>query len=210
MDARAQYIRWFEECDLNDVPTVGGKNASLGELLKADIPVPPGFAVTTELYHRFLDEGDLKQPILNQIDKIQSDDTQSGEAASRAIRAMIEETPVSLEIEDYIAEFYRRLSKQSHIPAVPAAVPVAAEQQPHLQVGRRASPHSPDRDRAGPGALRPTPDLATNRDLAILSRDPSGDPELTDTAPLDQRSVRGRRCGRFQHRHLDSSLMERE
>ncbi|MDM8554891.1 PEP/pyruvate-binding domain-containing protein [Desulfococcaceae bacterium HSG7] len=122
MDARAQYIRWFEECDLNDVPTVGGKNASLGELLKADIPVPPGFAVTTELYHRFLDEGNLKQSILNQIDKIQSDNTQSGEAASRTIRAMIEETPVSLEIEDYIAEFYRRLSKQSHIPAVPAAV----------------------------------------------------------------------------------------
>jgi len=122
MEARYQYIRWFGECGLADVPTVGGKNASLGELLKADIPVPPGFAVTTALYHRFLDEGNLRQPILNHLEKIPADDTQAGETASLTIRKMIEETPVSFEIEDYIAEFYRRLSRQSYIPAVPVAV----------------------------------------------------------------------------------------
>jgi pyruvate,water dikinase len=48
MEDRSRYVLWFQECDLNSISLVGGKNASLGELLKAGIPVPPGFALTTE------------------------------------------------------------------------------------------------------------------------------------------------------------------
>ncbi|CCK79759.1 PEP/pyruvate-binding domain-containing protein [Desulfobacula toluolica] len=122
MEKRSDYVRWFEECDLELIPVVGGKNASLGELLKAKIPVPPGFAITTKAYKLFLEQGKIKQKIFKIIDGIKADDVDSGETASKTIRDLIEKTPVSDDLQDYICEFYRLLSKKSNVPAVPAAV----------------------------------------------------------------------------------------
>ena len=55
------YILWFDEVGLSDLPVVGGKNASLGEmrkeLTKQGVNVPNGFAVTVNAYHSLLDEG---------------------------------------------------------------------------------------------------------------------------------------------------------
>jgi len=122
MEKRLDYVSWFEECDLDDIPIVGGKNASLGELLKAGIPVPPGFAVTTNAYNLFLEQGKIKNEIFKILKDTESADVVSGEAASKTIRELIEDTSVGDELEDYICEFYRRLSKRSHVPAVPVAV----------------------------------------------------------------------------------------
>ena len=122
MEKRYDYVLWFEECDLTSIPLVGGKNASLGELLKAQIPVPPGFAITTKAYNLFLEQGNIKKKIFNILENIKANDMDSGEAASKAIRALIENTPMNEDLQDYIAEFYRRLSKKCHVPAVPAAV----------------------------------------------------------------------------------------
>ncbi|WP_300459103.1 PEP/pyruvate-binding domain-containing protein [Desulfobacula sp.] len=122
MEKRNDYVLWFEECDLTSIPLVGGKNASLGELLKAKIPVPPGFAVTTKAYTLFLEQGQIKTEIFRILDGIKVNDMDSGEEASKAIRALIESTPVSDELQDYICEFYRRLSKRSNVPAVPVAI----------------------------------------------------------------------------------------
>ena len=63
MEKRSDYVLWFEECDLGSIPIVGGKNASLGELLKAEIPVPPGFAITTNAYRLFLEQGGIRKEI---------------------------------------------------------------------------------------------------------------------------------------------------
>jgi len=101
---------------------VGGKNASLGELLKAEIPVPPGFAITTNAYTLFLEQGQIKKEILRTLDSIKANDMNSGEEASRVIRALIESTPVNEDLQDYICEFYRRLSKRCTVPAVPVAI----------------------------------------------------------------------------------------
>ena len=55
------YILWFDEIGLTDLPVVGGKNASLGEMRKElkeqGVNVPNGFAVTVDAYHALLDEG---------------------------------------------------------------------------------------------------------------------------------------------------------
>jgi pyruvate,water dikinase len=59
----SKYVLPFEECDLSMVAKVGGKCASLGELMKARIPVPPGFAITTDAYELFLDENSLTQGV---------------------------------------------------------------------------------------------------------------------------------------------------
>lgn len=122
MQERSKFVLWFQECDLDTIPLVGGKNASLGELLKAGIPVPPGFAVTTETYDRFLDEGRIRDEILSLLKEAPPGDVEKGEKASRSVRKLIEATPLGVELEDYIGEFYRRLSVECHVPAVPAAV----------------------------------------------------------------------------------------
>jgi pyruvate,water dikinase len=122
MEKRYDYVLWFEECDMDSVPLVGGKNASLGELLHAQIPVPPGFAVTTQAYRLFLEQGGLKKEIMELLADVRANDVASGENASRKIRARIEETDVSDDLQDYICEFYRRLSKRCNVPAVPVAV----------------------------------------------------------------------------------------
>ena len=61
------YIRWFADLGLDDIPLVGGKNASLGELYRALAPmgvrVPPGFAITADAYRHFLREAHLDQQI---------------------------------------------------------------------------------------------------------------------------------------------------
>ena len=59
----AGYVRWFEEIGTDDVPLVGGKNASLGEMYRAldakGVKVPNGFAITAEAYLHFLNEAKL-------------------------------------------------------------------------------------------------------------------------------------------------------
>ncbi len=59
------YILWFDEIGLNDLPLVGGKNASLGEmrreLKEKGVNVPNGFAVTVNAYHALLDEGIVQE-----------------------------------------------------------------------------------------------------------------------------------------------------
>jgi pyruvate,water dikinase len=119
---RANYVRWFKECELKDVTVVGGKNASLGELLKAKIPVPPGFAITTAAYDLFLGSAGIREDIFGILRSMKIDDTAAGERASEEIRTIIEQSPLSIDLEDYIGEFYRRLSKNSNVPAVPVAV----------------------------------------------------------------------------------------
>ncbi len=122
MEDRAHYVLLFQECDLDAIPIVGGKNAGLGELLKAGVPVPPGFAVTTRTYNRFLDEAGLRGEILGLLEGIDPEDVSAGDKAGRAIREMIESAAISIRIEDYIGECYRRLSRKCHAPAVPVAV----------------------------------------------------------------------------------------
>ena len=66
----SKYVLLFEQCDLSMVQKVGGKCASLGELMKARIPVPPGFAITTDAYELFLDENGLTQEVTARLKKL--------------------------------------------------------------------------------------------------------------------------------------------
>lgn len=122
MKERSNYVVWFQECNLDTIPIVGGKNASLGKLLADNIPVPPGYAITTKVYDRFLEDGKIKNEINNILAGIDPEDLTTGETASAKIRELIENTAIEIELEDYIAEFYRQLSKQCNMPAVPVAV----------------------------------------------------------------------------------------
>jgi pyruvate,water dikinase len=116
------YVIPFEECDLSMVGRVGGKCASLGELLKARIPVPPGFAITTESYVRFMDENGIAEQVIKRLDGLTESMVEETEDASKDIRTWIEAGTISEELEDFIAEHYRLLSRRALCPALPVAV----------------------------------------------------------------------------------------
>jgi pyruvate,water dikinase len=112
----------LKDCNRTSIDLVGGKCASLGELINAGIRVPPGFAVTTEGFRGFIDGAGIKEAIQQELIDLTEDDIERQEAASKKIRSMIEEAEFSIELEDQIAESYRVLSVQCNVPAVPVAV----------------------------------------------------------------------------------------
>jgi pyruvate, water dikinase len=116
------YLIPFEKCDMSMVDTVGGKCASLGELLRAQIPVPPGFAITTETYKQFLTDNGLTDKVINRLKGVDETMTDEVERAASDIRTWIEAGIISEPLEDIIADEYRLLSRQARIPALPVAV----------------------------------------------------------------------------------------
>ena len=62
-ETRKALVLWFENLRKTDIPVVGGKNASLGEMIHAGMPVPPGFAVTAYAYEKFLKQTRIAKKI---------------------------------------------------------------------------------------------------------------------------------------------------
>jgi len=116
------YTLWFEKAGKEALNLVGGKNASLGELIRADIPVPPGFSVTTEAYQEFLLEGGIKEKIEKTLSPIGLEDVASLEEASKTIRELIRTTPLPKGIEEVIRSNYQALSKVCEVSDIPVAV----------------------------------------------------------------------------------------
>ena len=108
-------ILWFEQLSKDDIPIVGGKNANLGEMTKAGIPVPPGFAVTAITYKKFIEETGIAEKIYRIIEETVTDPSnpQQYEEASKKIRKLIEETPTPKYIEEEVVKAYRELSRRA-------------------------------------------------------------------------------------------------
>ena len=115
-------VCWFDDCRKESVPLVGGKCASLGELISAGVRVPPGFALTTEGYRRFIADAGIAGEVRSMLAGLDLADLDALEAASARIRAAIEAHPFSNELEDLVAESYRRLSLRCAMAAAPVAV----------------------------------------------------------------------------------------
>ena len=89
-------VCWFEDCRKDSVPLVGGKCSSLGELINAGVRVPPGFALTTEGYRRFMAEaGHRRAKSQSLLGGLDAQDMDALETASASIRAVIEAQPFS-------------------------------------------------------------------------------------------------------------------
>ncbi|OGA20059.1 MAG: phenylphosphate synthase subunit beta [Betaproteobacteria bacterium RIFCSPLOWO2_02_FULL_67_19] len=122
MSAGPPELCWFEECRKESVPLVGGKCSSLGELINAGVRVPPGFALTTEGYRRFMAETGMDRAVRSLLRDVDVADLDALERSSAQIRARIESQDFSTELEDGIAECYRKLGVRCCIPALPVAV----------------------------------------------------------------------------------------
>ncbi|MGB9841907.1 MAG: phosphoenolpyruvate synthase [Candidatus Bathyarchaeales archaeon] len=113
-EAKKAFIIWFENLRNTDVPLVGGKNASLGEMIHAGLPVPPGFAVTAYAYETFLKQTRIAEMIYKIIKETVTDpnDPQQYSVASEKIRALIETSQMPKEIENAIKSAYKELNSR--------------------------------------------------------------------------------------------------
>ncbi|MGE5047766.1 MAG: PEP/pyruvate-binding domain-containing protein, partial [Deltaproteobacteria bacterium] len=112
-----RFVRWFAEVGLSDVGLVGGKVASLGEMIRElqplGIRVPDGFAVTAEGYRHFIAAAGLESKIREHLDGIGKGDVQRLVARSAQIRRLITEAALPREIADEAMAAYRSLSQRS-------------------------------------------------------------------------------------------------
>jgi pyruvate,water dikinase len=122
------YILWFDEVGLSDLPLVGGKNASLGEMRKeltrSGVNVPNGFAVTTNAYHAFLDGGilqewhetkrklDIKDNIREILSDLDADDVENLSERGSRVRRLIYSLEFPREVIEEIVKAYRKLCKE--------------------------------------------------------------------------------------------------
>ena len=116
------YTLWFDKAGKEALGLVGGKNASLGELIRADIPVPPGFSVTTEAYNEFLSGSEIKEKIEEVLSRIDLQDVASLEEASKTIRELMAGAPFPKKIEEEICSNYQALAQVFDAPDLPVAV----------------------------------------------------------------------------------------
>lgn len=113
-EMKQDLVLWFEKLRKTDIPSVGGKNANLGEMTYAGIPVPPGFAITAYAYKKFIEETGIAKKIYEIIDKTVKDknDPAQYEVASKKIRELIESTPMPKDIENAIKHAYEEMNKK--------------------------------------------------------------------------------------------------
>ncbi len=107
---QGRYVFPFSQLRMTDVDRVGGKNASLGELLSqltsAGIRVPDGFATTAEAFRLFIKESGLEERIAKRLEGLDVEDVHALAAAGAEIRRWVEEAPFPAELEKEIREFY--------------------------------------------------------------------------------------------------------
>jgi pyruvate,water dikinase len=110
----ARLILWFDEIDRNLVPNVGGKSANLGEMMRIGVPVPDGFAITTEAYEKFMGETGAADEINQYLNKFKEGlkNVSQYQEASQAIRHIIETKEIPQYIGDAISSYYEMLCEK--------------------------------------------------------------------------------------------------
>lgn len=107
-------IEWYENLGINDVETVGGKNASLGEMVqhltKSGVRVPGGFATTADAYRRFLIESGLAERIDGMLKTLDVDDVRELAKVGAEIRQAVEDQPFPADLEQEIRDAYAKLA----------------------------------------------------------------------------------------------------
>jgi len=93
-------ILWLEEIKKEDITSVGGKGASLGEMASLGLPVPKAFVVTAQAFRRFLVETGIEDAIFRKLERLDVDDNDALESVSREVQDLV----LSAEIPDYIKE----------------------------------------------------------------------------------------------------------
>src|SRR5512135_431733 len=126
-------VSWLRDLRMTDLDQVGGKNASLGEMMghlsQAGIRVPGGFATTAEAYRRFLSHSGLDRRIGERLARLDSTDVRALAACGKEIRAWIEAAPFPADIEAAIQKNYQEL-----VASISSQTSFAGQQETFLNI----------------------------------------------------------------------------
>lgn len=127
-------VLWYNQLGMHDVDRVGGKNASLGEMItnlsSLGVSVPNGYATTSYAFNQFLDQSGLNQRIYDLLDKTNIDDVDELAKAGKQIRQWVVDTPFQPELETAIREAYEQLSSDDAEASFAVRSSATAEDMP--------------------------------------------------------------------------------
>lgn len=127
-------VLWYNQLGMHDVDRVGGKNASLGEMItnlsSLGVSVPNGYATTSYAFNQFLDQSGLNQRIYDLLDKTNIDDVDELAKAGKQIRQWVVDTPFQPELEAAIREAYEQLSSDDAEASFAVRSSATAEDMP--------------------------------------------------------------------------------
>ncbi len=115
-------IVWYDRYERSQKELVGGKNASLGEMMVAELPVPPGFALTIDAYHQIWSHEGLVDEVNELLRSIDHDDFAANIETSNKIRAAIEAIEVPESVVEALTTAYAALCDHCGVEDVPVAV----------------------------------------------------------------------------------------
>jgi len=127
-------VLWLEDVRADDLETVGGKAASLGELTAAGLPVPPAFVVTADTYRSFIEETNIDEELFEVVDVDTDDSKALAEAAERA-QTLIRETALPESLREDLIEAYGNIGEGS---AVAVRSSATAEDMPSIAANESA------------------------------------------------------------------------
>jgi len=128
------YVLWYEQLGMGDVEIVGGKNASLGEMISnlssVGVQVPGGFATTSHAFNEFLELSGINEKMYTLLDNLDVDDIAALGLAGKTIRQWILDTPFQPALEDAIKEAYEKLAASSQGMSFAVRSSATAEDMP--------------------------------------------------------------------------------
>ena len=116
------YVVWFDQYHEDDHQRVGGKCASLGQMTAAGLPVPPGFALTTDAYDTLKTHPDIVELVDEDLAHVDESDSPALRAAARRVRDSIESLPLPDDVREAVEESYGALCELCNLDDVPVAV----------------------------------------------------------------------------------------
>ncbi|MCE9870222.1 phosphoenolpyruvate synthase [Hafnia alvei] len=127
-------VLWYNQLGMHDVDRVGGKNASLGEMItnlsELGVSVPNGFATTAQAFNDFLEQSGVNQRIYDLLDKTDIDDVTQLAKAGAQIRQWVVETPFTPALERDIRSAYQQLAQDNADASFAVRSSATAEDMP--------------------------------------------------------------------------------
>ena len=113
MKKESEFILWFSDINMDSLPKVGGKAASLGEMFNIKLPIPNGFCVTAYAYEHFLEKTNIKTRISRLLKNINVEETENLEETAQKVQDIILEQEMPIEIKKEILESYEVMNIDS-------------------------------------------------------------------------------------------------
>jgi pyruvate,water dikinase len=115
-DAGGEFIKWYSEVGIDDVPSVGGKNAALGEMYSNLVPlgvnIPNGFALTADAYRHFFKNTGLDEEIKKILSDLNTKDIHNLQVRGKKVREAILKAVLPQDLDNAIAKAYAELEKK--------------------------------------------------------------------------------------------------